>query len=82
MGQACICTVKFDISEKYIEVGTPIVLCHLIRIIPYYLVHVLCGTAIPTSFIGLFNFFVVFLLWYNVKLVLTMFVEIYPLKSR
>ena len=31
------------------EVGTTLEICLLIRIIPYYLVRVLFGTAIPTS---------------------------------
>ena len=39
----------FSLSEKCKEVGTTLALCLLIRIIPYYLVWVLFGTAIPTS---------------------------------
>ena len=38
-----------SLSEKCKEVGTTLELCLLIRIIPYYLVRVLFGTAIPTS---------------------------------
>lgn len=40
-------------SEKC-EVGTANVLCQVVRIIPYYIVHVLFGTAIPTSIIHTF----------------------------
>ena len=49
--------VQLSLSDKCKEVGTTIVLCQLIRIITYYLVHVLFGTAIPTSFINLFQLF-------------------------
>ena len=41
----------FFFSEKCKEVGTTII---LIRIIPYYLVHIPVGTAIPTSSISCF----------------------------
>ena len=52
--------VQLSLSDKCKEVGAAIVLCQLIRIITYYLVNVLFGTAIPTSFINLFHLFVCF----------------------